>query len=112
MTAPLIPSGQRPPKPERALSDEQERDRAFRDAMRSLKNPIIPAEAAGWLGLAEIGALHGAIQAHGAWRLTRTDAAHADLVHSLRLSGLVEINGPFLTAHGMAVRRVIKDAER
>lgn len=113
MTAPCTPPQQAArAKPSAALSEADEWQRAHDDALRSMRNTIDPSEAAGWMGLAEIGAIHGAIQSHGAWRLPHDAAADPDLLHTLRLAGLVEIHTPFLTAHGMAVRRVIKDAAR
>ena len=93
------------------LSDQHalEWTRAVEDAQRAVAAMPDAYEVAGWLNFKQVGALYRTFASRGAWRLTDEDATDADLVRSLRLCGLVEMRGPFLTAHGMSVRRVIRE---
>ena len=78
-------------------------DRCEREALLSLANLPDPAETASWLPADLMMALCRSINVQFADRILDEDAGY---LRKLRLSGLVEINGPCLPAFGLAVRRV------
>ncbi|MGE0773555.1 MAG: hypothetical protein AB7L36_00730 [Sphingomonadaceae bacterium] len=94
------------PRAEEIEADEWAR--CERDALQSLSNLPDPAETAGWLPTDLMFALCRSIQTQGALRILDEDAEYR---WKLRLCGLVEINGPCLTAFGFAVRRVFLERE-
>ncbi len=92
-----------------ARSDNDEWDRAFNDALRSIASMPDPAEAAMWLPETCIVGLIAAYDSRGAPRhATETFG----IANEMRQAGLIEVNGPHLTAFGNAVRRVIMERDR
>lgn len=86
----------------------KEWEQACDDAKRSIAKLPLPGEAMRWLTGEEIAALYNARASYGCWRISENDAEIASLMRSLRLAGMVEIRGPFLTCFGMGVRREIR----
>ena len=96
MTEPL------PYVPRAQHDDDALRHLAYHDAMRSIRMEIPePEEYAKQLPLNAVNALLGASMRNGAWCVSEVRAA------MLRPYSLVEARGPYLSAFGFAVRKVL-----
>ncbi|QZP06815.1 hypothetical protein [Caenibius sp. WL] len=104
MTAPQSANPQQQPAP--ALSEAEEWQRAYEDALRSLRAIPDPVMFARFLDGRHLIALCDAIDMRGVFAVT--DRA---LIRDLQLLGLVEAGpaGRFLTTFGMRVRRAAKE---
>ena len=90
------------PLPYAPRDNDALRDLAYRDALRSIRMEIPePEEYAKQLPLAVVNALLGASMRNGAWCVSEVRAA------MLRPYSLVEARGPYLSAFGFAVRKVL-----
>lgn len=83
--------------------------RAYRDAMKALARDIAaPATVARYLPLDQVEALSLAYKSQdGCFRLRGCDLG--EIAQTMRIGGLVEMRGPYLTAYGMKVRKALRD---
>lgn len=90
-----------------ARSSDQEWEKAFNDAIRSIRSLPTPQEVAQWLEPEMLALLADSISVSGGITVCGTASQIADL----RQRGLVEINTRCLTALGIGVRRLMRERD-
>lgn len=87
-----------------AIAKVESEELARRDAFIAIARDVPdPAEYARYLPSCFVDALLSAYPSGGCWRVYNHFAER-----EIRLAGLVEFGGPFLTAFGLAVRRELR----
>lgn len=83
--------------------------RAYRDAMKAIARDLpVPEKVARYLPLEQVEALSMAYRSQdGCFRLRGQDMEREAPL--MRLHGLVEMRGPYLTAFGMQVRKALRE---